>query len=88
MRSGKDPARRLFHNQGTLLPDVTTAYRGIFPLFILQFIGLLICVAFPGLMTFLPGVMGGRGLRKRIAGAGQIVDGGGRAGMACHSEEH
>ncbi|MDO5640973.1 MAG: TRAP transporter large permease subunit [Paracoccus sp. (in: a-proteobacteria)] len=51
----------LFYIKSTLPPDVpmTTVYRGIFPFFILQFIGLLICAAFPGLMTWLPGIMGG-----------------------------
>lgn len=49
----------LFYIKGTLPPHLgmDTVYRGIAPFFVLQFIGLLICAAFPGLMTWLPRLM-------------------------------
>lgn len=51
----------LFYIKGTLPPHLgmDTVYRGIAPFFVLQFIGLLICAAFPGLMTWLPRLMVG-----------------------------
>ncbi|TKW66691.1 MAG: TRAP transporter large permease subunit [Paracoccus denitrificans] len=51
----------LFYIKSTLPPNIGmgTVYRGILPFFALQFIGLLICTAFPGLMTWLPSLMGG-----------------------------
>ena len=51
----------LFYIKSTLPPNIGmgTVYRGILPFFVLQFIGLLICTAFPGLMTYLPSLMGG-----------------------------
>ncbi|WBU56297.1 TRAP transporter large permease [Paracoccus sediminicola] len=50
----------LFYIKSTLPAHIGmgTVYRGILPFFALQFIGLLICTAFPGLMTWLPGLMG------------------------------
>jgi len=35
-------------------------YRGILPFFALQFVGLLLCAAFPDLVTYLPRLMSGR----------------------------
>ncbi|WBU60089.1 TRAP transporter large permease [Paracoccus albus] len=51
----------LFYIKSTLPPNIGmgTVYRGILPFFLLQFLGLLICTAFPGLMTYLPSLMGG-----------------------------
>ena len=50
----------LFYIKSTLPKDVGmgTVYRGILPFFLLQLVGLLICVAFPQLVTFLPTLMG------------------------------
>ncbi|MGX1099153.1 TRAP transporter large permease [Amorphus sp. MBR-141] len=50
----------LFYIKSTLPKDVGmgTVYRGILPFFVLQLVGLLICVAFPQLVTFLPTLMG------------------------------
>lgn len=52
----------LFYIKGTLPPhiDMGMVYRGIIPFFILQFIGLLICAAWPDLVTFLPRQMTSR----------------------------
>lgn len=49
----------LFYIKGTLPKTVTmaTVYRGILPFFLLQVVGLLICVAFPDLVTWLPELM-------------------------------
>lgn len=49
----------LFYIKSTLPPAVGMGevYRGIFPFLIIQFIGLLLCTMFPGLMTFLPNLM-------------------------------
>jgi tripartite ATP-independent transporter DctM subunit len=46
----------LFYIKGTLPKTVTmaTVYRGILPFFLLQIVGLLICVALPDLVTWLP----------------------------------
>jgi TRAP-type mannitol/chloroaromatic compound transport system permease large subunit len=35
-------------------------YQGVIPFFILQFVGLLICAAFPELVTYLPKLMASR----------------------------
>lgn len=50
----------LFYIKSTLPSQIGmgAVYRGILPFFALQFLGLLICTAFPGLMTWLPGMMG------------------------------
>jgi tripartite ATP-independent transporter DctM subunit len=40
--------------------DMGAVYRGILPFFALQFVGLLLCAAFPDLVTYLPRVMSGR----------------------------
>jgi len=50
----------LFYIKSTLPPEVGmgAVYRGIVPFFLLQLAGLLICLAFPGLTTFLPALMG------------------------------
>lgn len=52
----------LFYIKGTLPPHIGmgAVYQGILPFLALQFIGLLICAAFPGLVTFLPELMTGR----------------------------
>lgn len=52
----------LFYIKGTLPPHIGMGmvYRGIIPFFILQFIGLLICAAWPDLVTFLPRLMTSR----------------------------
>lgn len=49
----------LFYIKGTLPRDIGmgTVYRGILPFFLLQFLGMLICVAFPDLVTWLPEMM-------------------------------
>ncbi|MBX6366978.1 MAG: TRAP transporter large permease subunit [Rhodospirillales bacterium] len=49
----------LFYMKGVLPRELHmgTVYRGIFPFFLLQGLGLLIAMAFPGLMTFLPRLM-------------------------------
>ena len=49
----------LFYIKGTLPKDIGmgTVYRGILPFFLLQFVGMLICAAFPGLVTWLPNLM-------------------------------
>ena len=51
----------LFYIKGTLPPHIgmDTVYRGILPFFLLQVLGLLICAAFPGLVTWLPRLMVG-----------------------------
>ena len=50
----------LFYIKSTLPEDVGmgTVYRGIVPFFLLQVAGLLICVIFPQVTTFLPALMG------------------------------
>lgn len=52
----------LFYIKGTLPAHIGMGmvYRGIIPFFILQFIGLLICAAWPDLVTFLPRLMTSR----------------------------
>ncbi|MCO5733228.1 TRAP transporter large permease subunit [Rhizobium sp. SSA_523] len=49
----------LFYIKGTLPKNISmaTVYRGILPFFFLQVTGLLICVAFPDLVTWLPSLM-------------------------------
>lgn len=51
----------LFYIKGTLPPrlGMDTVYRGVLPFFLLQVAGLLICTAFPGLVTWLPRLMAG-----------------------------
>ncbi len=50
----------LFYIKSTLPKNIGmgTVYRGILPFFLLQLVGLLVCVAFPQLVTFLPALMG------------------------------
>ena len=50
----------LFYIKSTLPERIGmgTVYRGILPFFVLQLLGLLVCTAFPGLVTFLPELMG------------------------------
>lgn len=52
----------LFYVKGTLPKhlDMGHVYRGILPFFALQFVGLLICAAFPDLITWLPRLMAAR----------------------------
>lgn len=52
----------LFYIKGTLPPhlDMGHVYRGILPFFGLQFVGLLICAAFPDFITWLPRLMAAR----------------------------
>lgn len=49
----------LFYIKGTLPKHIgmDVVYRGIVPFFVLQFVGLLICAAFPDLVTWLPRLM-------------------------------
>jgi tripartite ATP-independent transporter DctM subunit len=49
----------LFYIKGTLPPHIgmDVVYKGIIPFFVLQGVGLLICAAFPDLVTFLPKLM-------------------------------
>jgi tripartite ATP-independent transporter DctM subunit len=49
----------LFYIKGTLPKDISmaTVYRGILPFFLLQIVGLLVCVALPDLVTWLPELM-------------------------------
>lgn len=51
----------LFYIKSALPPHlgIDVVYRGIVPFFLLQFVGLLICAAFPGLVTWLPRLMVG-----------------------------
>ena len=50
----------LFYIKSTLPKHIGmgTVYRGILPFFVLQLLGLLVCTAFPRLVTFLPELMG------------------------------
>jgi tripartite ATP-independent transporter DctM subunit len=52
----------LFYIKGTLPKHIGMGevYRGVIPFFILQCVGLLICAAFPDLVTFLPKLMASR----------------------------
>lgn len=52
----------LFYIKGTLPKHIgmTQVYKGVIPFFILQFVGLLICAAFPDLVTYLPRLMASR----------------------------
>ena len=52
----------LFYIKGTLPKNIGmgAVYRGILPFVALQFIGLLICAAFPDLITYLPKLMAAR----------------------------
>ncbi len=52
----------LFYIKGTLPKNITMGpvYRGILPFVGLQFVGLLICAAFPDLITYLPRLMAAR----------------------------
>ena len=52
----------LFYIKGTLPKHIGmgAVYKGIIPFFFLQFIGLLICAAFPDLITWLPKLMASR----------------------------
>lgn len=49
----------LFYIKGTLPPGIgmATVYRGILPFFLLQMLGLVICILFPDLVTWLPELM-------------------------------
>lgn len=52
----------LFYIKGTLPPNIgmDAVYRGILPFFFLQLAGLLICAAWPDLVTWLPRLMSSR----------------------------
>lgn len=52
-------AYSIFYLKGITPPEVRTSdiYRGVLPFVGLQVIGLIICVLFPGLVTFLPNMM-------------------------------
>jgi len=52
-------AYSIFYLKGITPPEVTTLhiYRGVFPFVALQIIGLGLCMIFPKLITFLPGLM-------------------------------
>ncbi len=52
----------LFYIKGTLPKNIgmSAVYRGILPFVGLQFVGLLICAAFPDLITYLPRLMAAR----------------------------
>ncbi|AOW14484.1 TRAP dicarboxylate transporter subunit DctM [Hydrogenophaga crassostreae] len=52
----------LFYIKGTLPKQIgmDLVYKGVIPFFILQFVGLLICAAFPDLVTYLPRLMAER----------------------------
>jgi tripartite ATP-independent transporter DctM subunit len=52
----------LFYIKGTLPKHIGmgAVYQGVIPFFILQFVGLLICAAFPELVTYLPKLMASR----------------------------
>lgn len=52
----------LFYIKGTLPKHIGMGevYQGVIPFFILQFVGLLICAAFPELVTYLPKLMASR----------------------------
>lgn len=50
----------LFYMRGTVPPGITMAhvYRAMYPFVILQILGLLLCIAFPGIALWLPRVTG------------------------------
>jgi tripartite ATP-independent transporter DctM subunit len=50
----------LFYLKGTVPPDVsmTDVYRAMYPFIAIQVIGLILCVAFPGIILWLPRVTG------------------------------
>ncbi len=52
----------LFYIKGTLPPHIGmgAVYQGILPFMVLQLVGLLICAALPGVVTFLPELMTAR----------------------------
>jgi tripartite ATP-independent transporter DctM subunit len=52
----------LFYIKGTLPKHIgmDLVYKGVIPFFLLQFVGLLICAAFPDLVTYLPRLMADR----------------------------
>jgi TRAP-type mannitol/chloroaromatic compound transport system permease large subunit len=52
----------LFYIKGTLPKNIgmSAVYRGILPFVGLQVVGLLICAAFPDLVTYLPRLMAAR----------------------------
>jgi len=54
-------AYSIFYLKGITPPEVQTSdiYRGVIPFVGLQVIGLMLCILFPGLITFLPGMMVG-----------------------------
>jgi TRAP-type mannitol/chloroaromatic compound transport system permease large subunit len=51
----------LFYFKGVAPPEYTMGdvYRGIIPFVIIQIIGLLCCISFPQIITYLPGVFFG-----------------------------
>lgn len=50
----------LFYMKGTVPPScsMTDIYRGMYPFLVLQVIGLLLCIAFPGIALWLPRIAG------------------------------
>jgi len=52
-------AYSIFYLKGITPPEVTTTdiYRGVVPFVGLQMLALLLCILFPGIITFLPGLM-------------------------------
>jgi len=50
----------LFYMKGTVPPGVTMSdvYRGMYPFIAIQLIGLLLCIAFPQIVLWLPRVTG------------------------------
>lgn len=52
-------AYSIFYLKGIAPPEIETIdiYRGVLPFVALQFTGLLLCILFPGLITWLPGKM-------------------------------
>jgi len=50
----------LFYLKGTVPPEVsmTDVYRGMYPFIAIQVLGLLLCIAFPGIVLWLPRIAG------------------------------
>jgi TRAP-type mannitol/chloroaromatic compound transport system permease large subunit len=50
----------LFYLKGTVPPSVTMGdvYRGMYPFIAIQVLGLILCIAFPGIVLWLPRVTG------------------------------
>jgi TRAP-type mannitol/chloroaromatic compound transport system permease large subunit len=52
-------AYSIFYLRGITPPEVKTTdiYKGVFPFVGLQVLALILCILFPGIITYLPGLM-------------------------------